>query len=453
MSREEDAVRATTRAIAATVREVPPLRLEPAQEALWSPGRGPRRLRRPRRGGGRLRTWLAPVAAAAVVVAVAIALVVIRGSQNGGVVPRPAPVTAVPGGVPRYYVALNPVTKASGSANGLLVGDLVTGGTLADITPPAHMSYASVTAAADDRKFYAFATETDGSSTTGRWYRLVLAPGTAHVASLTSTAIAPQSGVVASALSGSGKYLAVAEKGPAKGQQRVIVFSVATSRALRAWSTNHTPAMWSEDISQENLLTWINGDKAIAFSARDPTGTVSVRRLSLSGAPGDGDLITGSQLIWSSPAGATASDCRFDMPLVSADGQAVACASINVRSQPTAPVTYTWHVYRASAQDPAAAKYTIAYHVTLQEQTPFETTVDAFWISPSGSAVIGDWAITPLHTTTASPGTSVSSASATLRLGSVFPGPVHVGVMSHGTFTPLRLPVGILSLHPQAIAW
>jgi hypothetical protein len=37
-----------------------------------------------------------------------------------------------------------------------------------------------------------------------------------------------------------------------------------------------------------------------------------------------------------------------------------------------------------------------------------------------------------------------------------FPGPGnrhHVGVMSHGTFTPLRVPLGILSLHAQAIAW
>jgi len=25
--------------------------------------------------------------------------------------------------------------------------------------------------------------------------------------------------------------------------------------------------------------------------------------------------------------------------------------------------------------------------------------------------------------------------------------------MSHGTFTPLRVPLGILSLHAQAIAW
>jgi hypothetical protein len=382
------------------------------------------------------------------------------------VVPQPAPVTAGPGGVPRYYVALNPVTGKPGSANGLLVGDLVTGSTLADVTPPAHMSYGSVTAAADDRTFFAFATQSAGSLLAGRWYRLVLAPGTAHVVALTSTPIGPQSGVVASAVSGSGKELAVAEKGPAKGEQRVIVFSVTTGRALRSWSTKDTPAMWNEDISQENLLTWINGDKAIAFSALDvTTGPESVRRLSLSGPPGDGDLIADSQLIWSAPAGAPAPDCRLDMPLVSADGQAVACGNLDVSHRPTGPFAFTWHVYRASAQDPAAAKYTTAYQFTQQEPGGFQFSLDALWVSPSGSAVIGDWAITPLHPATVSPrtsgssgsssssGSSGSSASATLRLGSVFPGPVHIGVMSHGTFTPLRLPLGILSLHPQAIAW
>ena len=76
-----------------------------------------------------------------------------------------------------------------------------------------------------------------GQAPTGRWYRLVLAPGTAHVVSLTSAPIGPQSGVIASAVSSSGKELAVAEKGPAKGEQRVIVFSVASARALRSWST------------------------------------------------------------------------------------------------------------------------------------------------------------------------------------------------------------------------
>ena len=455
MSREEDAVRATTRAIAATVRDVPPLRLEPAPGELRSPGRGPRRARRGR-SGPRLRPWLAPLAAAAVVVAVAVALVLVRGNQNGSVVPPPPrPATAL-GGVPRYYVALDPVTGTPSSPNGLLIGDTVTGDVLDVITPPAHMSYQSVTAAADDRTFIAFATETGGSWMAGQWYRLVLAPGTAHVDAVTSTAIGQQSGVVASALSGSGTELAVAENGPAKGQHRVIVFSVATGRALRTWSTKDAPAMWRQDTSQENLLTWIDGDRAIAFSAYDQAaGTESVRRLNLGGPLDAGDMIADSQLIWSVRPGASTGNCGLGTPVVSADGQTVACDTSDFRSLSAGHVqwTLTWRVYRASAQAPAAAKYTIAYQVTRQEPGSFAGMADTVWASPSGSALVGEWAIAPYAQATASSG-SGSGTSATLGMPlGAFAGTVHVGVMSHGTFTPLPVSPGILSLPPQAIAW
>jgi hypothetical protein len=457
MSREEDAIRATTRAIAATVRDVPPLDLEPGPGKRWSSGRGPRRAR----GGGsgpRLRTWLAPLAAAAVVVAVAVSLVLVRGNQNGSVVPQLTPSAASPGGVPRYYVALYPVTKKTGAANGLLVGDSFTAQTLADITPPAHMSYASVTAAADDRTFVIFATESGGSWMTGRWYRLVIAPGTAHVASLTSTAIAPQSGVVGSALSGSGKYLAVAENGPAEGQQRVIVFSVATGRPLRAWSTKDAPAMWTGGTAQQNLLTWIDGDRAVAFSAyNQATRTESVRRLNFGGPLGNGDLIAGSQLIWSATAGPSTGDCWFGTPLVSADGQSIVCATTDIRALSAGDFQWTisWRVYRASAQAPAAGRYTIAYQVTQQEPADTTGTRETLWVSQSGSALIGGWVIASYPQATASRGTSGGGTSATLSipLGSGFSGALLVAVMSHGTFTPLRLAPGILPLPPQAIAW
>jgi len=455
MSREEDAIRATTRAIAATVRDVPPLELGPATGELWSPGRAPRR---PRRRGRvpRLLPWLAPSAAAAVVVAVAVSLVIIRGPQNEGVVPQPTPTVASSGGVPRYYVTLNPVTGQPGAANGLLVGDTGTGQTLAEITPPAHVSYQSVTAADDDRTFLAFATETGGSWMTGRWYELVLAPGTTHLVSVTSTAIEPQSGVVGSALSGSGKYLAVAENGPAKGQRRVVVFSVATGRPLRAWSTVNLSA-WTVFASQQSLLTWIDGDQAIAFSAADPyVGTESVRRLNVRAPPGDGDLIADSQVIWSTPASSGPS-CKFTTPLVSADGQTIACAANDFGSVPAGhQQTITWHLYRVSAQAPAASADSIAYQVTRPTQVSLAAlNSDTLWVSPSGSAVIGEWAVSPLLVATPSRGSdgNASSAWATLSLGGASRADVYIGVMSHGTFTPLRLPRGIPVLTAQSIAW
>jgi hypothetical protein len=46
------------------------------------------------------------------------------------------------------------------------------------------------------------------------------------------------------------------------------------------------------------------------------------------------------------------------------------------------------------------------------------------WISPSGDAVVGAWAL-------AAPGTYVDE-----------PNGLHVGVMGHGKFTPLRFPPG-----------
>ncbi len=462
MSREEDAIRTTTRAIAATVREVPPLRLDPAPGGSRSAGRWSRRSWR-RGNSPRLRSWLAPVAAAAVVVAVAVTLVLVRGPQNDGVVPQPVLTNSGPGGVPRYYVAVDPAA-GPGSSDGLLMGDSVTGETL-PVTPPPHMSFESVTAAADDRTFFAFATETGGSPTTGLWFLLVLAPGTDHVISYGSTAIAQQSGVVASALSASGKYLAVAETGPTQGQRRIIVFSVATGRPLLAWSTKDAPAMWNPGASPQNLLTWIDGDRAIAFSTIDATAsTQSVRRLNVDGPLSGGDLIADSQLIWSAAAN-TPPQCRLIPPVISADGQTIACVTTDIRPLPTGPNqwTITWRAYQASPQAPAAGKYTVAYQVTRQATVAgpdaagmnFAGQAGTLWASPSGSALIGEWAIAAAPQATTSPsGGSGHSASATLRLGGAFAGSVHVGVISHGTFTPLRLPSGILPLtSPQAIAW
>jgi hypothetical protein len=53
MSTEEDLIRSTTRAIASTVRDVPPLRLDPAGGELGSRARGLRRGQSSGRNSGR----------------------------------------------------------------------------------------------------------------------------------------------------------------------------------------------------------------------------------------------------------------------------------------------------------------------------------------------------------------------------------------------------------------
>ena len=94
-------------------------------------------------------------------------------------------------------------------------------------------------------------------------------------------------------------------------------------------------------------------------------------------------------------------------------------------------LTVTWHGYRVSAQTPAASKDTIAYQVTNSPQRNVTVLFDSAvqWVSPSGSAVIGAWFADP---------------------GSPIRGRAYFGVMSHGTFTPLRLPRQVFG---QIIAW
>ena len=122
MSREEDLVRSTAVAIAATVREVPPLLLPTVTD-------DPRRVaRHPRgtRGARRLRGWLIPAAAAAVVLAIALSLVLIRDIPNGRAAPPARPAPAVDG-VPAYYAGLAETSAAQASPEQIVVGRTVTG--------------------------------------------------------------------------------------------------------------------------------------------------------------------------------------------------------------------------------------------------------------------------------------------------------------------------------------
>jgi hypothetical protein len=80
--------------------------------------------------------------------------VLVKDIQNGGAVP-PNPATSTgPGGVPRYYVALQKFPDENGTAyNDVVVGDLLTGQTIAKFAPPAHTTFWCVSASADDRTF------------------------------------------------------------------------------------------------------------------------------------------------------------------------------------------------------------------------------------------------------------------------------------------------------------
>jgi hypothetical protein len=484
MSTEEDLIRSTTRAIASTVRDVPPLRLDPAGDELGSRARG---LRRGRSGGRsssprRWRSWAAPVTAAAVVVALAIALVVVKGIPNGGKVPaNPATSTAGQASAPRYYVALKDIPKsikqevAGVLQFNLVVGDSVTGKTLATFTPPPRTTFQSVTAAADDRTFVVFAVTTADATgsfgpgpkditLTGSWYKLQLAPGSAHPARLSKLPVKPWSWtelhdktayntpsagqVFATALSQSGQELAVADlpQVPAADKpenwQEVKVFSVSTGRLLHDW-TSHVAGVKFNAISTATLadvpagtsaLTWIDGDKALAVAtAVSPAAGVemgTVRRLNVAGPP-SGNLMTDSTVVRSATLPWNQSGGCFNEdnwpPLISADGKTLSCGTVVMPADTPGQLNFETYPLMPGL------KGSIDYQATIPpEKQTGGISFGILYVSPSGGTLIVNWVN----------GGNMSP-----------PRTAYFGVVSHGTFTRLPIPASMASSLVQDITF
>jgi hypothetical protein len=484
MSTTEDQARAAMRAIAVTVSGAPPLRLDPTGDELLAPARGRRRARG---GPGRQRhwrSWAAPLTAAAVVVALAISLVLVRDIPNDGAV-SPNPTTSTgPGGAPRYYVAL---TQFGGDVahnteqNGIVVGDSLTGKRIAKFAPPAHTTFQSVMAAADDRTFVVFAlTSSTGSflpltgvTLTASWYMVSLDLGSAKPARLTKLPIKPRSWpgqaesynapapgqIWAMALSQSGQELAVADTPdiPAavtkpQDWQEVKVFSVTTGRLLHDWTENDPNARLATVVGESSAgvpvgasaLTWIDGDQALTLAtSREPssgTATGTVRRLDLAG-PATGNLKTDSIVLWSGELtwneGYGCYAVSSWPPVVSADGKTVTCTNYDELKSGAS----RWMASFVTDPLPPGAGASIKPRFDYQVKSPLDQNgkplaegadTSLLWVSPSGDTLIAEW-----H-----------------YIGSRPPATgVHVGVISHGKFTPLRLPPSLANAQPGEIAW
>jgi hypothetical protein len=389
--------------------------------------------------------WAVPLAAAAAVVALAVSLVLVRGAQDDSVVPFQPTASAAPaiptgpGGAPRYYVA-------SGKSNHIVAGDSVTGKLLANLAIPVRKGFTSfvmgITAADDDRTFAVpVVTYTNASlegtnalvkaTGTASWYEVRLAPGTATPARLTRLPVKPQTVhggtalmAVAAALSGSGTALAVTTIA-ASGGLAVQVFSVDTGRLLHDWTSNDPPV-------EQPSLAWIDRDRELAVETSSvgvagTRGTDTVRELSVSG-PASGDLLADGKIIWNVQLGPrtqsllqTCTDSPAQLGtqyhLISADGTALGCSAM---TGPGPDQTLSFLTYPLASGTAVTPKARIDYQVTNQDVSQQQI----LWISPSGDAVVGVWA-------TAAAGTYVDE-----------PNGLHVGVMSHGKFTPLRFPPG-----------
>jgi hypothetical protein len=401
-----------------------------------------------------------PLTAAAVVAALAVTLVLVRNMPNGR---GPTPVTSAaptgPGGIPRYYAAIAPLHgKAEGPAV-LLVADSLTGKTVATIAPPAGLTFVGVRGSADDRTFAVYATSSTATTLTSHWFEARISPGTAHPARLLPLPIRqapiplqkglPTSSVFGMALSASGAELAVARVGATRTGVAVRVYSVATGRVLHQWTTSSkaltVPGPWQWSLAYQGTLAWTDADHALTLTTDGPAtssgSTESVRRVSVDEP--DGDLLARSQVIWSTPprssatTSATGEPCGLLLftqmpPLVSADGKTAACA----RGYGQDSWTVAFDTYRLGTGTVAADKGTVVYQVSKKSTKPTGSQLSGavLWISPDGGTLIGEWAI------------AIGTAS------SVAPRQ-QAGVISHGTFTPLRLVAGYTLSAFGSIAW
>ncbi|MFY9865741.1 MAG: hypothetical protein WAK58_18155 [Trebonia sp.] len=407
MTPAERVVRAATRAYGETVTEVRPLDLTAAAK----PGERHVRPRRKRR----FPAWLAPVAAAAAVVALAVSLVIVRNIPA-----RPAPAA---GGVPRYYAALTPQGPQE-FQNPLVVGDTLTGARLATLTPARGNWFTAVTAAADDRTFVVaaqpFYDAPDKRFPARTWYLLRVAPGTSSQVRLTRLPIPDLKGddLLAVALSGSGRQLAVGfvpnyATSP-KSPVQLRIYSVTTGKLERAWSTSDQTVFGGPGRasigSVTTALTWVDDDRALAFptisTASNPRKheDVTHETMRLLDMSADGsDLIAASRVIWSTQgvlnqvtdyAGQLSCANTFINPMLTADGKTIVCAALEFPNPPrtlTAPGRWTlaWLAY--STSDPTVAR-TLA-QVSVDASRENSPSIDLLWTDSSGGTLIGTWSI------------------------------------------------------------
>ena len=266
----EDRVRAATRARAGLVRQVRPLELPdelPARGRRISRAR-PARPAYPARPGRHWLNWGAPLAAAALVTALALALVLLRQAPpppSCPVAPTSAPPAAA--AIPRYYVAL--AYGSAGSGMKAVVGDDQTGRTVAVLNPTAAQNFYGVTGAADDRTFVVMNYTNSTQETT--WYLLRLTPGAAHPTQLTQ---APHPAdrrprVNGLALSPDGRELAVmwriATTADQRGDLPGGLLGVVRCRTAHLGHQGRQHQRDRRGRPTRMSLAWVDGDRSLDF--------------------------------------------------------------------------------------------------------------------------------------------------------------------------------------------
>jgi hypothetical protein len=436
----EDRTRAAMDAVTGLVERVPPLTLPPPPGTVSRRRRG--RVSFPRHRWG---SWLAPVAAAAAVVAIAIALVVVRDMPDGGRIPPPAPgPVAAATGIPTYYLTFSQPSGDTTTPVALVLAATLTGKKLFTLQPPRGLSFAGVTGAADDRTFVADAHADPygvaGSEARSRTWYLVRVVGSGPRASLTMrklpippTPVGTQ--ISAIALSPDATKLAVASERLTDApheQQFLRVYSVATGATLHTWSS---PADQIPPIDfggyyggdANSMVAWI-GERALAYNqGRGTKSGVALVAEVLDLSRPDGDLLGSSRTAAILPppnrdGKAAPFGCNWfwgDV-MITGDGTSYVCGGSGT-STAALPKLYclkrpTWNVLGFAGISLTTGKLTgilSGYRTGCSGYTVNDYPV---WVNATGSAVIGY-----------------------MIFGDKTSG--RFGVFSHGSFRPLPYPV------------
>jgi hypothetical protein len=480
MTGTQERAEAAMRAIGDTVTGAPPLRLPPPRPAAARSSRParlagflPARLASP--AGHAWRLWLVPAAAALAVVALAISLALVRSApKDSAILPGPAklgtPGAAGPAAVPPYYVTLAvsfgwyayaPATPSvSSQSAGLVVGETATGKRLATVQEPHGMTFNVVTGAADDRTFVVGATSyMPGEKTVSAywaetWYLLRIAPGTAHVVTLTRLPISPVPYVTGVALSPDGGELAAAYRqypGGSSGAPRasLTVWSVATGKELRHWNvaTGYIAAAAAasgpasrpgpfDTAAMATALRWTPDGGELAFA----WDGMEIRLLDLTAPKSrQGDLVNASTFRAGTGTGYTPAGSSFTCDAaagwsLSTGAETFNCAGSYTPMHPatgkncgkTAPA-YPAIIQQTDLAGGAQKMTTLAQSSSCAPASVRLNVASLGWASADGSRVIATLAST------------------------VLPGDARFGVYTRKTFTPLPALLAIGSL--ATVAW
>ena len=304
--------------------------------------------RRPARRRRGWHAWVAPLASGVVVVAVIVASMALVQRPHPGRVTGPAAGSVGANGVPPYYVALVTSQKPPDEYN---FHDAVaevratdTGAVIAAIAPPKpYVTFAGVTAAADDRTFVlvAKASNTDVPVPAARFFLLRIDPGApgrqATMQPLPSGFIPAGAGVIDMALSPDGTSLAAGIGDIVSS--RLYVYDLATG-TQRTWSYRACgqclPSAGGLGLGGVNAdaLSWTADGQHIAFVAsRLSPKDGGIRLLDIS-RPGT-DMLANSERVAQWPSGYDeAAGSGWRGALITPDGKTVLAVEELVTREP-----------------------------------------------------------------------------------------------------------------------